>query len=781
MGSQSLVWRNIPEVIARAVAINPEPGTTFHDAEHVIVLMQENRSFDHAYGSLRGVRGFRDRRVHEQPNGTPVWFQPDTDGSIVPPFRLDMDGSNVTWIGGTPHSWPDQVDARNGGKYDRWLPAKRRGDHFPMTMGFFTREDIPFYYAFADAFTIFDQAFCSSLTGTTPNRLFLWTGAIREDGKHPARVMNGDTDYDAEAAWTTYPERLEAAGVSWKIYQNEISLDTGFNGDEDAWLSNFTDNPIEWFTQYRVRFSKSRRAHVPRLIARSEQALKAVETKLADANLAADDRAKLERQRTEISGTLETLRKEQTEYSEEAWNRLSEKERRLHERAFDTNRDDPDFRTLERHTYDDNGTKRTIMVPKGDVLHQFRKDAEGGQLPAVSWLVAPERFSDHPGSAWFGAWYVSEVLEILTKDPELWKKCVLVLCYDENDGYFDHVPPFVAPHPNRPETGKTSKSIDTTLDVSNAHGRDHSIGLGYRCPLVVASPWTRGGAVNSQVSDHTSVIMFIESWLAGKGKSVKETNISPWRRNVCGDLTSAFRPFHGEKYELPKPLERDAYIERIHKASFKLPPLPAAKLSPADIASFDVRSFQERGTRPACPLPYELEANLTRVAGGVRVTMSAGKSRFKAKSAGGAFNAYGYGEPFVSRAYAVVPGDEIEDILPTGPSADIRIDGPNGFVRELACGEHVELLVTVRTHNADLVLTLTNPSDAAAEVTVSDLSYGQAFPGFTLNAHQTKTVRVSTKSTGQWYDLAVAAGRTTFRFAGHIETGDWTTSDPAMA
>ncbi len=780
LGSQSLVWGTVPDIIAKTLAINPELGTTFHDAEHVIVLMQENRSFDHAFGAMRGVRGFRDKRIHQMPNGHAAWFQPDTDGSIIPPFRLDMDGSNITWIGGTPHSWPDQVDARNGGRYDRWLPAKRRGDKFPMTMGFFTREDIPFYYAFADAFTVFDQAFCSSLTGTTPNRLFLWTGTIREDEKHPARVMNGDTDYDVEAAWTTYPERLEKAGVSWKIYQNEISLDSGFVGEEDAWLSNFTDNPIEWFTQYRVRFSKSRRKYVPVLIQKLEDSLKADQKSLSTDALNADDKEKLEKRIKATSESLASLKKEQLVYTDEAWGKLSEAERHLHEKAFCDNSGDPDFRTLVKHTYDDNGTARSISVPKGDVLHQFRQDVETNQLPAVSWLVAPERFSDHPGSAWFGAWYVSEVLQILTEDPERWKKTVLIICYDENDGYFDHVPPFVAPHPGRPETGKVSAGIDTTADVSDAHHRDHSIGLGYRCPLMIASPWSRGGCVNSQVSDHTSILMFLETWLAGKGKTVKEENISEWRRTVCGDLTSAFKPYNGEKYELPKYLERDAYIERIHKASFKSRPKPADKLSESDLGSFDIRAFQERGTRTACPLPYEMEASIEIVSEGAHIKMSEGAIRGKNRVIGAPFNAYSYGSNFVARAYAVVPGDTVEDILPVNGAYDVRIDGPNGFMRSLKSGSSVSFRVTAKQDGPDLILNLSAIGPHAIDLAIADQSYGQKPISVHLKSGEHKSLRVHTKNSGQWYDLAVSSVDTTYRFAGHLETGAWTTSDPAM-
>lgn len=780
LGSSTLVWNSIPDAIARAVAINPAEGTTYLDAEHIVILMQENRSFDHAYGSLRGVRGFRDPRIHQLPNGEKAWFQPDTDGTIVPPFRMSMDDSNVTWIGGTPHSWRDQVDARNGGKYDKWLIAKRRGDKFPMTMGFFTREDIPFYYALADAFTICDYAFCSSLTGTTPNRLYLWTGTIRESTKHAARVQNGDTDYGVEAAWTTYPERLEDAGISWKIYQNEISLDTGLVGEEDAWLSNFTDNPIEWFTQYRVRFSKTHRAYLPKLIERLEARIEDAKTKLAGTP-SAEEKTKLEKQQNDALKAIDATRKEMSDYTEATWNALSAKQKAIHQKAFANNENDPNFRTLETHTYDDNGTTRTISVPKGDVLHQFRKDVESGHLPKVSWLVAPEHFSDHPGSAWFGAWYLSEAMNILTKDPEVWKKTIFILCYDENDGFFDHIPPFVAPHPGRPETGAVSPGIDTAWDVSNAHQRDHSIGLGYRCPLLVASPWSRGGCVNSQICDHTSVIMLIENWLVGKGTPVPEPNISAWRRTVCGDLTSIFKPYNGEKYEMPKYLDRNGYIERIHKASFKERPKSAGTIKPEDTKSFKVSAFQEAGTRPSCPLPYELEASIEFIGGSAKVALEASNKRNGKKAAGGAFNVYSYSPTMVARAYAVKPGNILFDTLPTSETCHVRIDGPNGFMRELKSGEPTKLKASVRASGSDLELTLTNLSSSLLQVDLRDESYGTRFQPISLKPNEARKMKLSTKAGKQWYDLSVIAGSTAYRFAGRVENGKWTESDPAMA
>jgi phospholipase C len=171
--------------IQRAFAIDPAPGTTFLDAEHVVILMQENRSFDHVYGTLQGVRGFNDPRAVSLPNGNPVWYQTDAQGDTYGPFRLDLKNSKATWMGELPHGRRDQGEARNQGRHDRWLIAKEVEDKayagVPLALGYYTREDIPFYYGLADAFTVCDQAFCSVLGPTIPNRLHLWTGTLRAD------------------------------------------------------------------------------------------------------------------------------------------------------------------------------------------------------------------------------------------------------------------------------------------------------------------------------------------------------------------------------------------------------------------------------------------------------------------------------------------------------------------------------------------------------------------------------------------------------------------------
>src|SRR5690606_30932016 len=193
-------------------------------------------------------------------------------------------------------------------------------------------------------------------------------------------------------------------------------------------------------------------------------------------------------------------------WTPERFEQLSAFEKALHQKGLHTHTNDPKYHQTETLNYLDGGEERSVKVPAGDVLYDFRKDVDSGKLPTVTWLVAPQKFSDHPSAPWYGAWYVSEVLDILTKNPEVWKKTVFILNYDENDGYFDHITPFVPPNPHNDTEGKISAGLSSegeyvTLEEEIAAGfapersRQGPVGLGFRVPLVVASPWSRGGWV----------------------------------------------------------------------------------------------------------------------------------------------------------------------------------------------------------------------------------------------------------------------------------------------
>ena len=782
----------LPESIQRALAINPAEGSTWQDAEHVVILMQENRSFDHALGTLRGVRGYNDPRAIRLPNGNPVWLQSNKEGETYAPFRLDINKTKATWMHSLPHSWSNQVSARNDGKYDQWLEFKKNGtpeySHMPLTMGYHTREDLPFYYSLADAFTVCDQNFCSSLTGTNPNRLYFWTGTIREEQHEHSRanVWNDDMDYGT-LKWTTFPERLEAQGISWKCYQNEMSIDTGFRGEEDPWLSNFQDNPLEFFAQYNIRLHQ-----------RHVQFLK-------------------EHPKTDSSGTNQSGTPKAPVGGAIDLSQLSPAEQALHRKAFETNTGDPYYHSLEDLTYKDNGTERTMKAPKGDVLHQFRQDVKDGKLPTVSWLSAPENFSDHPSAPWYGAWYVSEVMDILTHNPEVWKKTIFILAYDENDGYFDHVAPFTAPHPHQPGTGKVSAGIDTSVDfvtLEQAKERkgfpekfekESSIGLGFRVPLVIASPWTRGGWVNSQVFDHTSTLQFLEKFLSHKtGKTVKEPNISDWRRLVCGDLTSVFRPWRGEAIPNPEFLARIVFLEGIHKAQFKQLPDAFKALTPEEIAQFTKDPHgsphgtrQEPGTRPSCALPYQLQVDgqLSADKNQFEITFFNNKSLFGEKTAGAPFNVYArLGETLHTRAYGVKAGDTLSDAWRLQEfqheQYHLCVYGPNGFFREFrgdAKDQAVDIRLDYQQAGAALtgkgLLNVKNTQHQSCVIEIVDHGYGAPRLSKTLPAGGTLELPLSFEKSQGWYDFSVRIkGQEHFekRYAGRVETGKDSISDPFM-
>jgi phospholipase C len=820
----------LPESIQRALAINPAEGSTWRDAEHIVILMQENRSFDHALGTLRGVRGYNDPRAIELPNRNLVWLQSNAEGQTYAPFRLDIRNTRSTWMNSLPHNWANQVNARNEGKYDQWLNVKRNSiaeyAHMPLTMGYHTREDLPFYYALADAFTVCDQNFCSALTGTNPNRLYFWTGTVRPEQHEQSRahVWNDDMDYGT-LNWKTFPERLEEHGVGWKCYQNEVAIDTGLRGEEDTWLSNFQDNALEFFGQYNIHLYPR---HVEELKKRQSALQEEIDTlEKQIAALPAGD-AQIDRLQQNLQVKREDLQKVKKQPALATGGGLEDLPsfaQNLHRKAFDTNTGDPHHRKLEDLVYDDDGVQRTMKTPKGDVLHSFRQDVMTGKLPMVSWLSAPESFSDHPSAPWYGAWYVSEALDILTQNPEVWKKTIFILAYDENDGYFDHVPPFTAPHPYRTDTGKVSAGIDTRVDYiteaqekerngfpEGVYLRECSIGLGFRVPLVVASPWTRGGWVNSQVFDHTSTLQFLEKFLQHKtGAAVKETNISDWRRLVCGDLTSVFRPYLGEPIEQPAFLHKDAYLESIHKAKFKKLPDDFKPLTAEEIAVCNRRlqdspymTRQEPGMRHSCALPYCLHVHgaLSEDKRGFAVRFINDDKVFGEATAGAPFNVYAPGnyavagkpgqlEPLRTWAYGVRAGDTIADVWPLGEFEDgkyhLRVYGPNGFYREFAGDANdpalgVELYYewagSRLTGNAGLRL---KNSGAACKVEFVDHAYGVSYPSRPIGTGETATELLALAKSHGWYDISVRVGGFEQRFAGRVETGKDSMSDPAMA
>ncbi len=397
---------------------------------------------------------------------------------------------------------------------------------------------------------------------------------------------------------------------------------------------------------------------------------------------------------------------------------------------------------------------------------------KANRLPQVSWVVAPEAYSEHPNwPANYGAWYVAQILDALTANPELWSRTALFLMFDENDGFFDHMVP-----PTPPMTRAHGLStVDTTHEIFAGNKKYVSgpYGLGVRVPMLVISPWSRGGWVNSQVFDHTSLVRFVE-----RRFGVHEPNITPWRRAVAGDLTSAFdfKESSGATIQLPNTVTYRPPDNQRHP-DYKPAP-PAEQRMPV----------QEAGTRPARALPYDLavDARLDRGKREVELTFH------NSGGAGAVFHVRAGDGAHGPRTYTVGAHAELKDRLPGRESGyAVSIYGPNGFYRAFegrfggvdagVTAKHVTIADADGEPHPSISLTLSNESDTMRKITIYD-GYGKAMHKLTLTRGEITQRHWTLKESSGWYDLLVGIdGDAKFQrhFAGHVETGRDSVSDPA--
>jgi phospholipase C len=334
--------------------------------------------------------------------------------------------------------------------------------------------------------------------------------------------------------------------------------------------------------------------------------------------------------------------------------------------------------------------------------------------------------------------------------------------------------------------------------------------MGFRVPMIVASPWSRGGWVNSQLFDHTSTLMFLERFIEGKfGKTVREQNISAWRRAVSGDLTSVFRPYDPKETALDS-LARDKFLVGIEKARFKEIPSNYRRLTAEQIEQINIAPLhsgliprQEEGLRPACALPYELYAdgNLSEDGTHYELRLSAANQVHGAASAGAPFNVYlrhmkdggSSGGGMLCATYAVRPGDTLTRQFPLSMFADsaysIEVLGPNGFYRSFT-GQSAPLPLSVHTSyerqgvqlTGNVQVHLLSKSAKPVSITMKDNSYKSDLVTRTIKPSEETSVVVHLQKSHGWYDFTVKAdgSNNEARYAGRVETGMAGFSDPLI-
>jgi phospholipase C len=435
------------ETLEQAMRVRPASAKGI---QHVVFLMQENRSFDHYFGKLGGVAGFDDtnnRAAFTQAwntanggSGSPSGEEPP---NVLLPFAMSTKTGQGECTYDLSHAWPAEHACWNNGAMDSFVSTHTSPSYENQlgtnTMGYYHEADIPFYYKLVKNFTVCDNYFCSVLGPTHPNRLMAISANLDPAGVAggPIIVTNSNQQpYQGTCTWQTMPDVLTTAGVSWKCYNP-------YGPDYQPGASMFVSkNMLLYFDQY--------------------------------ANADPSSRA--------------------------------------YKNAF------------SYYGPNVNGGL-TLTNPKID---DFTKDVRNGTLPQVSWIISPDSYDEHPPApAELGEWYTQQILNILTSNPDIWESTVFFIMYDENDGFFDHVPP------PTPPSGTAGEYLTVDPLPSSAGGIAGPVGLGVRVPMIVVSPFSKGGWVCSDVFDHTSQLQFLASVF-----NVTVPNITVWRASTVGNLMS---------------------------------------------------------------------------------------------------------------------------------------------------------------------------------------------------------------------------------------------------
>ena len=479
-------------LIDRALAASGSGGS-LSDVKHIVILMQENRSFDHYYGTMPGVRGFLDpasyssftggptstaastvsqAMIGTSLGGKPVSYSLASGETVLLPFELVSNPPSVAGqtTNDITHDWGPQHGMWDNGAMDKfaiehlandpaakWQVSSTNGVPIPgsstvptglTTMGYYRQEDcLQFYRALAGAFTICDGYHCSVIGPTDPNRLMWMSGSLgahSSDTGGPILTTYVSNRYELYGTlnWPTMPELLTANAVSWKIYQDPTS--------------NALFNVLPYFQNY--------------------------------------------------------------------------------------------FKPQSQEQVQNAALALTPVYPA-----EFAADVAAGTLPQVSWIMPPAPNCEHPATPpEYGEYLVSEILQILTTNPAVWEQTVFLVVYDENGGFFDHVaPPTPGPTVTALSAVPTGSQYDgeylTTTTPQNAAGGPPSdwygvlgpVGLGFRVPCLVISPFSIGGHVVSDTFDHISTLKLIESAFLPAGSITGTLHVSPWRYGVVGDMTTA--------------------------------------------------------------------------------------------------------------------------------------------------------------------------------------------------------------------------------------------------
>eukprot|EP01083_Nonionella_stella_P090175 251955_1 len=631
------------------------------DIAHIVVFMQENRPFDHYFGTLQGVRGFNDRAAPLlAANGLSPFYQPyDTNGSYLLPFHLSFETTSATCMNAPLMDYYHDIQIWNNGRMDAWNTARDTG----FGMSYFNRSDLPFYYALADSFLVGDNYFQSTFTATNPNRFYFFSGSNGLSVNSTFNILD-DSVPQSGVNWTTMAEVLQNAGITWKVYQEH---------------DNFDDNALEWFDNFKAAQPGS-----------------------------------------------------------------------------------PLY---------DNG-----MARSDSLYDSFASDVRNGTLPQVSWIVGPAHLSEHATNhPQDGEDLSARLINIFGEEgnAEIWSKTVFILNYDEGGQFYDHL--WVPTAPMNDADGKSTVTTEGEVTKrTNFHvPPGNPIGPGFRVPFFIVSPFTRstGGIVYSELSDHTSVLQFIE-----RRFNVTIPTISPWRRAVMSDLLHAL-DLDNPNYDFPVLPDTSNNTQQSSDQCHNnpKPTLPDVQYVPT----------QEVGTKKSRALPYSFQISDAVENDIINISMgNIGK-------AGVVFHVHDYWNVSNSpKKYTIESGKDLWDTwdLKNVSGYNLSLHGPNGFVRTFAgdnSANHYRIGMKEHKKEQSISFEIECVVDACHnDLLLENKVYGNETTRITILRQG--IIEKNVVSSGNWYDYVLKevgdGGNVLFerRFMGRVEINKDSITDPAM-
>jgi phospholipase C len=432
-------------------------GETTTPIKHVVVVFQENRSFDHYFGSYPhatnpdGEPAFVAGKRTPTVNGLNEPLMAPQNPNAVQPFRLDRSQAQTP---SQDHSYAAEQKAFHGGLMDKFVEFTGRGDGpadqgtVPggQVMGYYDGNTVTALWNYAQRFAISDNFYNTTFGPSTPGALNLISGQTHGFAQTSPQVTAhgtvvgdpqpaGDRCDTRDASVSTDPgnqnvgDLLDAHGVTWGWFQG------GFR-DCNQWHANEAGVPSPDYIPHHEPFQYYASTANPQHVPPSSIAM-----------IGRNDAA--------------------------------------------------------NHQYD---------------LTDFWAAVDAGTQPAVSFLKAPAYQDGHAGYSdpLDEQRFLVSTINRLQRSKD-WKETAVVIAYDDSDGWYDHQ---MGPIVNQSQDPANDALYDTTCGSRPervAGGFQDRCGYGPRVPLLVISPYAKRNAVDHTVTDQSSILRFIEdNWRLGR-------------------------------------------------------------------------------------------------------------------------------------------------------------------------------------------------------------------------------------------------------------------------